>query len=659
MLKKVLTIFTSVIVMIVMMTDIVLPVYAIKGNISARPPLVEPGIYNMQSMVGNNMFVGVQTKLDNTGYNYDDNGVVQLYKKSNFYYKFAKGEKVDGEYGSLNQQFYFWYDPYDGYYTIIPMHTFASWNLKCIGIRDANGGVGTKVKQCNMSFRDNCKWAIKKTVDGKYEFTLKSNGLRLEVSQDKNKINGLDCSGPLLQINSKDCSDSQRFTLRGVRCRHLDKLKLDKSRLNTLQLDTLQSHVSELRACKDLDVLKFDSKCKKITNEQTSVYENAKIVNIPSSVEEITDDAFSSCDNITAVICDPKWLCKFKKESLNAILLQSSTGTGNFNITEEVFEGYEKLQEIWLLEGVTKIPARAFKDCKKLKKVVISKSVEEIDTNAFSGCDSLFFDNIICSENQKEQFDPLYNKVKETIKILQDEGCNDYKIQLNIMLPVIDSIHILHYTNADGKPVKICDKGIKFNKELRERFRKPLETSIEKHIDEQISSLNSNNITQPLANYIKENKSGIVNTYSNRVIKETHHRMYDNADKILVEVDKELAEIKTSYIDGIQDKQQIKDFYDFYIRQFLDKISDTNVAFNSKTCNEEFESLFPKYVQKLYLKNINVPDQIIQNTYQKIKDAMAERINFDIGLSSDAELKQAIEGAKKAFDDFQKSLVNT
>ena len=33
--------------------------------------------------------------------------------------------------------------------------------------------------------------------------------------------------------------------------------------------------------------------------------------------------------------------------------------------------------------------------------------------------------------------------------------------------------------------------------------------------------------------------------------------------------------------------------------------------------------------------------------------------SFDIGLSSDAELKQAIEGAKKAFDDFQKSLVNT
>lgn len=108
MLKKVLTISTSIIMLIVMMTNIVLPVYALNTP-NKSSTKIQDGVYCIKSMVGS------QSRfLDIWGAQEHDNVNLQIYQKN------AKPEDPNGS----NQQFFLWCDG-DGYYTIIPMHTIS------------------------------------------------------------------------------------------------------------------------------------------------------------------------------------------------------------------------------------------------------------------------------------------------------------------------------------------------------------------------------------------------------------------------------------------------------------------------------------------------------------------------------------------------------
>lgn len=206
MLKKVLTISTSIIMLLAMMTNIVLPVYAVNSNIRQKPP-VESGVYCIQSMVGNNMF------LDINGPSVEDSAQIQIY---------TKHELFGTQYATptfLNQEFYLWYDYSDGCYTIIPMHTVVNGageviedSPKCIGVE--NSIAGTNVFQRDLCFYDNFKWVIDKCDNGQIEFTLKStlqsnNKLKLEVCRGENGYG----NNSLVQINNGNSSNAQKFKL--------------------------------------------------------------------------------------------------------------------------------------------------------------------------------------------------------------------------------------------------------------------------------------------------------------------------------------------------------------------------------------------------------------------------------------------------------------
>ena len=45
-----------------------------------------------------------------------------------------------------------------------------------------NGGCGTKIQQHRLSFGDDFKWSIRHVGGEEYEFTLNSNGLKLDVA---------------------------------------------------------------------------------------------------------------------------------------------------------------------------------------------------------------------------------------------------------------------------------------------------------------------------------------------------------------------------------------------------------------------------------------------------------------------------------------------
>lgn len=160
--------------------------------------------------------------------------------------------------------------------------------------------------------------------DGTFEFTLKSNGLKMDVC-------GIEANS-LVQINTGNYSPSQRFKFNycnvfgkyGNCCEYINKF-----------LDRVNWSDVEIKPGR-----------KELTKQGMSLFESAESFNIPSTVEKIADDAFSNNNNVIKVICDPKWLCKFKKDKLDLIVVRPSTETGNFNITRKDFEGCSNLQTL-------------------------------------------------------------------------------------------------------------------------------------------------------------------------------------------------------------------------------------------------------------------------------------------------------------------------
>lgn len=210
MLKKLSTIFTSMFLSLIMIMNMILPACAINEN-SEMGAQIKSGVYCIQSMVGDNKFCDVFGPFK------EDTTPIQVWKKHEYF-----GQAYANP-GCLNQEFYLWYDPSDGCYTIIPMYTVIDGNKnivedspKCIGVEKSVAG--DNVVQRALSFEDNFKWKIRNIENGQVEFILKStfnsnNELKLEVSKGTATTIGGNQTGDLLKINSANKKPDQKFKL--------------------------------------------------------------------------------------------------------------------------------------------------------------------------------------------------------------------------------------------------------------------------------------------------------------------------------------------------------------------------------------------------------------------------------------------------------------
>ena len=60
MFRKALAIFTSIFLLVLMMTNMVLPVYAVNSSGESKKTPIQSGVYCIQSMAVQDMFLGVQ-----------------------------------------------------------------------------------------------------------------------------------------------------------------------------------------------------------------------------------------------------------------------------------------------------------------------------------------------------------------------------------------------------------------------------------------------------------------------------------------------------------------------------------------------------------------------------------------------------------------------
>lgn len=120
-------------------------------------------------------------------------------------------------------------------------------------------------------------------------------------------------------------------------------------------------------------------------------YSALKEIKLPNTgINEIGDDAFNGCDNLTSVnipssvttIGDSAFL---SCESLTKIEIPPSVTT----IGSEAFNQCEALEEINIPDGVTTISSNLFNGCANLQTVNIPNSVTTIEEYAFRGCAKL------------------------------------------------------------------------------------------------------------------------------------------------------------------------------------------------------------------------------------------------------------------------------
>ena len=108
------------------------------------------------------------------------------------------------------------------------------------------------------------------------------------------------------------------------------------------------------------------------------------MINIPSSVKEIGDYAFSSCSDLSQVTLN-EGLEKIGDSAFYLTKITSINIPGSIKeIGKSAFSLCSDLSQVTLNEGLEKIGDSAFKDT-KITSITIPSSVKEIGNNAFAG----------------------------------------------------------------------------------------------------------------------------------------------------------------------------------------------------------------------------------------------------------------------------------
>jgi len=111
-----------------------------------------------------------------------------------------------------------------------------------------------------------------------------------------------------------------------------------------------------------------------------------KRISIPSTVEEIRDDAFSSCTNLgKGVVISGGWVLTVNGKCPENVSLPSSTK----GAAGGAFAGCSNLVTISLNRDLRYIGERAFVDCAGLKEIKLPGSVLSVGGNAFLRCSGL------------------------------------------------------------------------------------------------------------------------------------------------------------------------------------------------------------------------------------------------------------------------------
>ena len=191
-----------------------------------------------------------------------------------------------------------------------------------------------------------------------------------------------------------------------------EKEILDKEKKEEIIINMeINPEAKEFLSKKDNNsILKFSAPKFIITQEDINEVKNKesiKHIEIDLSIEEIEENIFNDFINLESVYCSPKWLNKFKVETL---------------------------KEIFIKEGITHITKNDFKFCFKLNVIYLPYSIQSIEENSFENC--LEINKIISEYKWFKNFEVETFLVPRGTTILKKEIFYNWKHLKLIIVPL-------------------------------------------------------------------------------------------------------------------------------------------------------------------------------------------------------------------------------
>ena len=235
------------------------------------------------------------------------------------------------------------------------------------------------------------------------------------------------------------------------------------------------------------------------------------------------------------------------------------------------------------------------------------KNEEELDANLTKEINEI-----------KDSNEPANQKIEKIVNILENKKFNNYKRQLDVILPIIDSLYIAgekdsHYITGEKKVNNVLEKvnnhEINNNKQLRSKLRKFVSQCIIQYIDDEINVYRTNDMTKPLSEYIDLQKNIISDASINVVITSTFHKKYTKSGQLFDVVNKQLSQYERQFLDTHQDKNLVKNINKLQLSSFLDNLVEKNREISKETINNQmsmsrqlldsFDTMFRQYAQRI------------------------------------------------------------
>ncbi|MBR4003051.1 MAG: leucine-rich repeat protein [Clostridia bacterium] len=135
---------------------------------------------------------------------------------------------------------------------------------------------------------------------------------------------------------------------------------------------------------------------------------NLTSLNIPSTVQEIDDNAFYGCDNLANI--------KFDGTLYQGIYSSDLTTIGNY-----AFYGCSELKTVQLPESVESVGKYAFANCNKLNSINLTSNISELPEGLFENSFSYTISSISIPENIDYIGKNVFNNCTKLSKIFIDE----------------------------------------------------------------------------------------------------------------------------------------------------------------------------------------------------------------------------------------------
>ena len=291
----------------------------------------------------------------------------------------------------------------------------------------------------------------KEDEEEKKEINLEINPEVLVILDDKNDQESLKFLSPKIIITEEDVTeiknkDSIKHIVIDNSIEEIEeKIFDDFKNIESIYCEPKWINKFNQKTLKEIYIKEGTTKIEKI---HFKFCFKLNVIYLPNS-QEIEENSFQNCLEITKIYAEHKWFKIFDVETFQVPLDVTTLKREVFfnwkhlklilvppcvnEIEEGCFEQCVRLEEIDIPNGVKIIPKNCFKNCLNLRSIKIPDSVINIDGTAFIGCVNL--ENIFANEKIKLFFQKIL-KIPENIKHIQKDDYKEYKNIETLEIPL-------------------------------------------------------------------------------------------------------------------------------------------------------------------------------------------------------------------------------